>query len=438
MHIVIIGNGIAGISAANKIRELDSSVRISVISDESQYFYSRPALMYIYMRELNLKHTVPFENKYWDQKRIKLIADRVTSVDFQNKTLMLKNRNDIKYNKLILATGSKGNRWGWKGENLPGVQCFTNLQELNELEKRTSRPEKINRVVIVGGGLIGIEVAEMMIKRKIPVTMLVREETYWPLALSPDEGRMIQEEIEDHDVDLRMITELDSVIAGKDGEAAGVLTGNGERIDCSIVVLTAGVSPNIDFLHNSELDIGRGIRVNRKLETNIPDVYAAGDCAEIKSTGTEQRDLVEQLWYTGKMQGEVLGQNILGAEIEYDRGIWYNSARFFSIDFHTYGQVNQNVKDEQEYYFRIPGEKKSIRIIYLKDRVIGFNTLGIRYRDEVCRKWIEEKRTPEYVLEHLDEANFDSEFSKKYEEDMKKRLLREYKVGKKYGRTISI
>ena len=120
----------------------------------------------------------------------------------------LKSSPSIRYDKLVLAIGSKGNRYGWSGENLPGVLHFTNLQELDEIEKRTKKIDKSFRVLIAGGGLIGIEVAEMMAHRKIPTTLLVREETYWPGPLSADEGRLIEKEIIDHGIDLKMETEI--------------------------------------------------------------------------------------------------------------------------------------------------------------------------------------------------------------------------------------
>jgi hypothetical protein len=113
------------------------------------------------------------------------------------------------------------------------------------------------------------------------------------------------------------------------------------------------------------------------------------------------------------MQGEIAGRNMTGENFTYDRGIWYNCARFFEIDYHTFGHVNFHYPGEENYYYRIPGKNKSLRIVHYDNKVIGFNLLGIRFRDEVCRQWIREKRSLDYVLGHIKEAWFEPEFAPK-------------------------
>ena len=420
MDVVIVGNGVAGVTTATELRKKDPSLNITLISGETLYHYSRPALMYIYMRDMKLKHTEPYEKSFWKKQRIHLVHDWVTDFKFDQKKLVLKDSSPITYGKLVLAVGAKGRRYGWPGQDLPGVLSFTNLQELDQMEARTAKVSKNFRTVIVGGGLIGIEVAEMMACRRIPTTFLVREQTYWSLALSPEEGRLIQEETLEHGIDLKMETELSSIQPNEQGEVGSITTSRGETIPCNMVVLTAGVAPNIEQFKDTRLKTDRGIQVDRKFKTNIPDVYACGDCAEIAPALRKGRPDIELLWYTGKMHGKVVAENILGGNISYDRGIWYNSAKFFSIDYHTYGQVNQNVRGEKEIYYQVPGKKQSIRIVYLPKRVIGFNTLGIRFRHYVCEEWINEKRSIDYVLEHLPEANFDPEFFETFESEVKK------------------
>ena len=425
MDVVIVGNGIAGITTAIETRRLDKKARISVISDEHNYHYSRPALMYIYMADMKLEHTQPYEKYFWKEKKINLVHDHVTSFDFKGKKLFLKKGKQISYDKLVLAVGAVGNKFSWPGENLPGTLTFTNLQNLAELERRTppagkKKKEHANfRTVIVGGGLIGIEVAEMMHHRNINTTFLVREESYWPQALSFDEGKMIEEEILEHGIDLRMMTELKEIHPNVVGEVGQISTNKGNKINCNVVVITAGVRPNIDQFRKTRLKLKRGICVNQKFETNMADVYACGDCAEIFSGSSGKKSVVELLWYTGRMHGKVVAENLLGGNKKYDRGIWYNSAKFFRIDYHTYGLVNHNIKGEQEIYYRVPGQRKSIRIVYLSNKVIGFNTLGIRFRDKICRQWIQEERSLTYVLDHLQEANFDPEFFTNFEQEVK-------------------
>ncbi|RME92381.1 MAG: NAD(P)/FAD-dependent oxidoreductase [Candidatus Hydrogenedentota bacterium] len=410
MKTVIIGNGIAGVTTALELRKKNKKLEIVIISDESKYFYSRPALMYLYMGQLKLKDTQPFEPWFWSKKKIELVFGRVEKLVPHKKEIVLTNGKKLNYDKLVLATGSIGRKFGWPGQDLPGVSCFTNLRELEAIQKKTEVP--ISRAVVVGGGLIGIEAAEMLRSRNIPVTFVVREKTYWDIALSPEEGKIVQEEILDHGVDLRMQTELKEIHGDTTHGVSAVSLTDGSKLPCELVIIATGVTPNISLAKGTKLKVGRGFIVNRKLETNIKDIYAVGDCAELQPLPNKKgKNTVEALWYTGKMQAKVLAENLLGGNQLYDRGIWYNSAKFFTIDFHTYGFVGHHLPNEKEYFYRVPNEKKSLRLVEQDGIFIGLNALGIRFRHKICEDWIRQKKTMEYVKRNLHEANFEQEFS---------------------------
>lgn len=413
MHIVIIGNGISGITAARFIRKL-SEHQITVISDESDYFYSRTALMYIYMGHMRLQDTQPYEPYFWQKNRIDLVKARVEKVDTVNRQLSLNNSTQLNYDKLIIATGSSPNKFGWPGQDLNGVSGLYSLQDLEKIEQYS---QHLNRAVIVGGGLIGIELAEMFHSRNIPVTFLVREDSFWNMVLPQEESDMINREIQSNHIDLRLNTELKEIIDDGNGNACAVITSEGERIDCGFVGLTAGVHPNIGFIKNTDIKTNRGIVVNELLQTSIEDIYAIGDCAELEQP-QEGRRAVEAIWYTGKMMGETVAHTICGNATTYKPRLWFNSAKFFDIEYQVYGTVNVSPKaHEAQLYWESNDGKKSIRIVYHKDdgRVLGFNLMGVRYRHEVCEKWILAKTPVETVLQNLGLANFDPEFYKEYE-----------------------
>jgi NAD(P)H-nitrite reductase large subunit len=172
-HIVIIGNGISGVTAARHIRKL-SYKKITLISAETDYFFSRTALMYVYMGHLKFEHTQPYENWFWKKNRIELKKGYVKNIETESKMLHFDNGENLKYDKLIIATGSKSNKFGWKGQDLKGVQGLYSKQDLEALEIFAPNNNICKRAVIVGGGLIGIELAEMLTSRQIPVTFLVR------------------------------------------------------------------------------------------------------------------------------------------------------------------------------------------------------------------------------------------------------------------------
>ena len=417
-HLVIIGNGIAGITTARHVRKHNSDIRITVISAESDYFYSRTALMYIYMGHMKYEHTKPYEDWFWKKNKIDLLKAYVTQIDTDTKTLSVENGHAINYDKLVIATGSKSNKFGWPGQDLPGVQGLYSLQDLELMEENT---KNISQAVIVVGGLIGVELAEMLLSRDIPVTFLVREEYYWDNILPKEEAKLISRHAIEHGIDLRLQTNLKAIIPNGNGRVHAVETETGEKISCQFVGLTPGVHPNIDLAKSSGIPTGCGVLVNNYFETEIQDIYAIGDCVEIKSNVIEERNRIEQLWYTGKMHGKALAKTICGKRTQYDRGIWYNSAKFFDIEYQTYGFVGNLLRDGEEFfYWEHPAHKHCVRFVYQQDskKITGVNFFGIRYRHEVWERWILEKRTLEYVLEHLSEANFDPEFYKEYETDI--------------------
>ncbi|WP_034041627.1 NAD(P)/FAD-dependent oxidoreductase [Wocania ichthyoenteri] len=419
-HIVIIGNGISGVTAARHIRKL-SDKKITIVSAETDYFFSRTALMYVYMGHMKFEHTQPYENWFWEKNRIELKKGYVKTVETKSKTLYFANGDTLRFDKLIIATGSKPNKFGWPGQDLKGVMGMYHKQDLDNLEKYAPNNKVCKRAVIVGGGLIGIELAEMLHSRHIPVTFLVRESSFWNGVLPEGESAMINREILNNGIDLRLGVNLKEIKADENGQVkSAILEETGEEIECNVVGLTAGVSPNIDFIKESGIETNRGVKVNRFLETNIPDIYAIGDCAE-QHEAINQRRPIEAVWYTGRMMGETVAQTICVNRIEYKPSHWYNSAKFIDIEYQTYGWVwAQSKENEARFYWEHEDGKKCIHINYDKNtrKFIGINSFGIRMRHEFFDKILTEKRSVDYVLEHLADANFDPEFYKLHEPEI--------------------
>ena len=415
-HVVIIGNGVSGITAARHIRKL-SDKKITVISSETDHFFSRTALMYIYMGHMKFEHTKPYEDGFWKKNRIELLRAYVQDIDHKNKQLKLDNGTDLAYDKLILAVGSKPNKFGWPGQDLKAVQGLYSYQDLASMEKYSPTTK---RAIIIGGGLIGVEMAEMFLSREIGVTFLVREKRFWKDVLPKNESDLIALHLKEHHVDLWFEAELKEILSDENERVKAIITTNNEKIECQFVGLTAGVSPNIAFIKSSDIEINKGILVNEFLETNISDIYAIGDCAEFHQHPTGRKNL-EQVWYTGRMMGETVAQTISDNKTAYRPGIWFNSAKFFDIEYQTYGSVSNELKeDENDFYWEHEEGKKCLHLVYEKasKKLLGINTFGIRLRHEVCEQWIDGEKSIEYALVHMKNANFDPEFYKQYENEI--------------------
>lgn len=436
-HLIIIGNGIAGITTARHVRQQDSTVRITVISAESDHFYSRTALMYIYMGHMTYAHTKPYEDGFWTKNRIDMLRGYVEQVDTSGKRIRLADGQWLNYDVLVLATGSVSTTFDWPGLSASGVQGLYGLPDLERMEQFT---KNIDRAVVVGGGLIGVELAEMLRSRHIGVTMLVRDPHYWSSTLPAEEGKLVGRHLLRHGVDLRLETELKEILAGSrqtgprqtgpdaadpSGRVRAVVTNTGEEISCQFVGLGIGVTPNVAFLKNSGVELGKGILVNEYFETNVADVYAIGDCNEFRQPilGTDGalRKPIEQIWYTGRMHGETLARTLCGSRTAYRPGVFFNSAKFFDIEYQTYGTLNaQLTDDEQTYYWEHPSGEQCLRINYRKtdQSVVGIHALGIRLRQAVCDRWIQNRTPFPNVVSQLRQADFNPEFSESFTDQL--------------------
>lgn len=426
-HVVIIGNGIAGITCARYLRKLDDQVMITVISGESKYFFSRTALMYVYMGHMKFEHTQPYEPDFWNKNRIELIEAWVERVDFASKTIVFSSMELLSYDQLVIASGSRPNFFGWKGQNLLGVQGLYSKQDLDLMELNTH--SGVEKAVIVGGGLIGIEMAEMLAYKKIHVTFLVRESGFWDQVLPKEESNLIKNHILEHHIDLRLESELDEILGDSEGRVRAVRTKAGEEIPCQFLGLTVGVSPNVSFLKNSDLKINRGVQVDLSFKTNIKDVFAIGDCAEFDQIPGATRKLIEQVWYTGRMHGETLAQILSGNPIFYQPGIWFNSAKFLDIEYQTYGMVapSWNADKFQSFYWQHEGGKVCFRMLMNQSgHVLGVNNFGLRLRHAFFDRAISEQWTGIKVIQNLNKANFDPEFHAPYYVEIQKSFKAQY------------
>nr|MBC7612969.1 FAD-dependent oxidoreductase [Pseudopedobacter sp.] len=412
MKIVVIGNGISGVTTARYIRK-QSDHEIMIVSSESEHFFSRTALMYIYMGHMKYEHTKPYENWFWEKNKIELKNAFVDQIDFDAKSLRTTIGEHISYDKLIIATGSKTNKFGWKGQDLKGVQGLYSKQDVELMEENT---DGIKEAVIIGGGLIGIEMAEMLNSRGIKVNFLIREKEYWSNVLPMEEALLVGRHIAEHHINLITETELEEILSDENGRVKSIITKAGKEIKCQFVGLTAGVSPNIDFLKNTPLKTDRGVLVNEVLETNLPDIYALGDCAQFTNP-KEKHPPIEQLWYTGRMQAKALAKTICGTPTKYDRGIWFNSAKFLDIEYQTYGLMfKEPFDDEETFYWEYANGKISFRANFSREdgALRGFNFFGIRFKQIVADDWIRNKVNISKCMNDLNKGFFDPEFCKNY------------------------
>ncbi|WP_035560376.1 NAD(P)/FAD-dependent oxidoreductase [Hymenobacter sp. IS2118] len=415
MHLVIIGNGITGVTCALAVRRLSPTAQITLVSSESAHHYSRTALMYVYMGHLRPQDIKPYEDWFWTENRLALVHADATALNTEEKLVVLANGTTLTYDQLLLATGSVSKLFDWPGQHLAGVQGLYNLPDLAAMTRDT---HGISRGVVVGGGLIGVELAEMLHSRGIEPLVLVRDARYWGGVLPPEEANLVDRQFKENHVAVRYGTELREILGDAQGRVRAVVTTAGEEIACQWVGLATGVAPNLALAQTCGVETDRGILVDEYLRTSVPNVFAAGDCAQHRRPGAGEVP-IEQLWYTGRMQGETVAHTICGQPTAYRRGVWFNSAKFFNLEYQTYGQAPAGPAPGLEsFYWEHPSARVALRVYFRSaapHAVVGFNALGLRLRQAVCEHWILEAATMATVVAELGKANFDPEFFPQHE-----------------------
>ena len=403
--IVILGNGIAGVQAALTIRQ-NSNARILLISEEHPVFFARTAMMYVFMGQLTEKDIVPYPEAFFKGHQIDLLHASISRVDVPKNILVSSNNQKIPYDLLLIATGSKPNVPDWANSNWPGIHHFYHWQDLTALE--SSIPAS-NQPVVIGGGLIASELVEMMQHHQRNPKLLVRESYFGQHFLPQEEGLLVHEIFRQKRIPLFLNTSIKSLIPpDKERISHTLYAENGQTFSTDFIGLGTGVLPNIDFLRDSPLHLGRGILVNNQMQTNIENIYAAGDCAELNAC-LPDRKTIEANWYVAKSMGEIAGKNIAGIPSNYYQGIWHNTAKFFNLEYHLCGNVPLEATDNfSSYFYKNSKRLHSLRLAFNQstNQLSGVLSMGLRIDYSLLKNWLEEGISIEMTLNNLPSLSY--------------------------------
>ncbi len=407
-RVVILGNGVAGATAALELRARDERVHITMVSDESDYFFSRTALMYALMDKLSRKGLEPFERHVWDRQRIERVRGRAVGLDHDKRTLTLDAGPALAYDELVIATGARA-----RSLDIPGIQAvqsgLTSFVTLPDLDACESLIASSRSAVVVGGGLIGVELVECLVHHRVKTTFVVREPWCWPAGLGREEGEIVANHLRKHGVDLRVSATLASVESEGNGRVSSVKLSSGESVACEMLGACIGVEPNVQWLRERvpSLKIERGIVVDDRLRTSLANVWAAGDCAEVH---TSEGALYEPIWYTAKRHGAFVARQLSGSSEAYRAPVFKNSAKFFELEYTAVGRCDPS-RDKSAVSLH-PARPVAFRVFEREGVFTGFSALGSRWDTTLLGRWIEEARTVEWARTRLREAQFDPEFSR--------------------------
>ena len=377
MHYIIIGNGIAGVTAAQHLRALDPQGEIIILTDEETPFYSRPGLMYFMMGTLKEWDLRLARETFYQDIGALLSYGRATRIRRDEQVLELASGDPLRYDRLLLSIGSMSRRLSVPGETWDGLRTMYTLQDGKRILQACRRGMT---AVVVGGGLLGAELAEVWRHHGAHVIFLVNQAWYFPRGLSEPQGRIVEEAIRRQGCELHLQEEIAEIRPRN--QTAEVVTKSGKIFRVDAIGVTIGVEPNIALAQASGLAVRRGILVDQTLCTSLPHVYAAGDCAEIP-TRDGVNTYIEQLWYGALHQGAYVARAMIGDPRPYDPGIFYNSAMFFDVDYLYIGAVRSRDDGLEEETVVSRNGKAARRFIHNNGLVTGISSVGTRDRAEM-------------------------------------------------------
>lgn len=376
MNYVIIGNSAAAVGCIEGIRRFDKENPITVVSDEKYHTYSRPLISYLLYGKTDEERMKYRPDSFYKDNNVNTILDKkAVSINKEEKEVILEDNNKIKYDRLLVATGSRPFVPPMEGlDKVKKKFTFMTLDDAKGLENAISSK---SNVLVIGAGLIGLKCVEGILDKVKSVTVVDLAERILPSILDEKGSALVQRHIEEKGVRFILGTSAAKLTAN-----SAELT-NGEKVDFDVLVVAVGVRPNTELVKDAGGEVRKGIVTNEFCKTSLPHVYAAGDCTESYDTVTGENHILALL-PNAYMQGETAGYHMTGSEKPYDKAIAMNAIGFFGYHVITAGSYNgkEIITEDGENY------KKLV----VKDNLLkGYIMIGDVARAGIYTKLIREK-----------------------------------------------
>lgn len=376
MNYVIIGNSAAAVGCIEGIRRFDKENPITVVSDEKYHTYSRPLISYLLYGKTDEERMKYRPDSFYKDNNVNTILDKkAVSINKEEKEVILEDNTKIKYDRLLVATGSRPFVPPMEGlDKVKKKFTFMTLDDAKGLENAISSK---SNVLVIGAGLIGLKCVEGILDKVKSVTVVDLAERILPSILDEKGSALVQRHIEEKGVRFILGTSAAKLTAN-----SAELT-NGEKVDFDVLVIAVGVRPNTELVKDAGGEVRKGIVTNEFCKTSLPHVYAAGDCTESYDTVTGENHILALL-PNAYMQGETAGYHMTGSEKPYDKAIAMNAIGFFGYHVITAGSYNgkEIITEDGENY------KKLV----VKDNLLkGYIMIGDVARAGIYTKLIREK-----------------------------------------------
>lgn len=401
-HFLIVGGGIAGVSAAEAIHKVDTNADITLVSDEPNLPYFRMSLTRYLAGEIG-RDQLDLHNKGWYlENHIDIIVGvHVKDIDSEKKLVTLDDGRVLQYEKLILANGASSFVPPIPGKDLEGVMTLRSLEDAERIVKIYDHPAN---VVCVGGGLLGLEIAGAIAKHGMRVTVLEALDWLLPRQLGKEAAELLGQQIQTMGISIIVPAKIAALVG--EGSVEGVeMASNPDGsepamcIPAELVLISAGVRPNLDLAKLAGVEVNRGVIVNEHMQTSNPDIYAAGDVSEFHGINYG-------LWVPAKKQGEVAGRHAAGQPADFAGDPPSAKLKVLGIDLFSIGQFTPT--EEHDKFVAARKDDTYIGLLFRNGVLIGANLLGKTGLDAKVKSAIEAKtdfsnllgdsKTPEEII----------------------------------------
>lgn len=362
MKIVIIGNGVAGISAVEAIRSKNSQIEIEIFTDEKYFHYSRPRIIEYLGKKIEKEKLIIKNKNYYEQNNIKInLETKISKIDCENKKVILANGESVIYDKLIIAAGAFSFLPPVKGSNEKGV--FT-LRTIDDADKIMDFIKDKKRAVVIGGGLLGIEAGISILNHELEVTIVEFFDRLLPRQLDKDGAAILQKMLEDKGLKFLLNKQAEEI--KRENEELKILFKDGFALECDMILFSSGVRSNLEIIKETKIEFDKGIKVNKNMQTNIPDIFAAGDVAEFNG-------IVYGIWPAAKEQGWAAGLNAIEENMEYVGSVFSTKLKVAGIELASMGSIE--AKQDIEIITK-SNENIFKRLFVQNKKIVGAILLG--------------------------------------------------------------
>jgi nitrite reductase (NADH) large subunit len=386
-QFIIIGNSAAGIAAAEAIRSKDKQTKIVIISDEDYFSYCRCLISYYLAAEIEEEKIIYRDKSFYEQNNIELILNKkVQRLDPKKARVILEDKTSYSYDALVIATGASP-----KFPTLPGIKKrnVTGFRTIKDAKAISGLVPVTHSACVLGGGLIGLKSAYALSKRKVEVKVIIKSKQVLSQMIDQTAAGMVQRRLEENGIEIMFGLEVCEIIGN--GDIKAVKLDSGKAIGCSTVIVAKGISPNIDLIKDTGININQGIIVDENMQTNIPNIYACGDVCESYDL-TLGKPAINALWPIAVEQGKLAGLNLCGEKTIYQGSLGMNSIEFFGLPIVSLGVYKIDKQSGFQELIREDLKSSLYKKLIIKDnRLFGAVMVGDIKNSGLFLRLIKEK-----------------------------------------------